>query len=88
MDLSDIEKRITTLAKNFSPNKGPSVGTLLVLGAIVSGGLFAASLIRHANKNRGVARRVDSLRDKTLKDSFPASDPPASQFFDIPVNRQ
>jgi hypothetical protein len=26
--------------------------------------------------------------DKTLKDSYPASDPPASRYFDIPVNRR
>jgi hypothetical protein len=32
--------------------------------------------------------RTESVADKTLKDSFPASDPPASQYFDIPVNRQ
>jgi hypothetical protein len=25
--------------------------------------------------------------DKTLKDSYPASDPPASQYYDIPTNR-
>ena len=34
------------------------------------------------------ARQTDAVHDKSLKDSFPASDPPASQFFDIPVNRQ
>jgi hypothetical protein len=26
--------------------------------------------------------------DKTLKDTFPASDPPASHYYDIPVNRR
>ena len=29
----------------------------------------------------------DDHRDKILEDTFPASDPPASQYFDIPVNR-
>jgi hypothetical protein len=32
--------------------------------------------------------RTDSRLDKTLKDTFPASDPPAPHFVDIPVNRQ
>lgn len=26
--------------------------------------------------------------DKTLKDTYPASDPPASRYFDIPENRR
>ena len=26
--------------------------------------------------------------DKSLKDTYPASDPPASHYFDIPANRQ
>jgi hypothetical protein len=30
----------------------------------------------------------ESLLDDSLRDSFPASDPPATQDFDIPVNRQ
>lgn len=46
---------------------------------------------------RGIARRwrvkhpiakTEPLIDKTLKDSYPASDPPASRYFDIPVNRR
>jgi hypothetical protein len=37
--------------------------------------------------SRGADRHTDEMRDKTLKDTYPASDPPASQFFDIPANR-
>jgi hypothetical protein len=46
---------------------------------------------------KGIARRwrirhplatTERAIDKTLKDSFPASDPPASRYFDIPVNRR
>ena len=46
---------------------------------------------------RGIARRwrlrhplarSEPAIDKQLKDTFPASDPPASRYFDIPVNRR
>jgi hypothetical protein len=30
----------------------------------------------------------ESAIDKVLKDSYPASDPPASRYVDIPVNRR
>jgi hypothetical protein len=32
--------------------------------------------------------KTEAAVDKTLKDTYPASDPPASRYFDIPVNRQ
>jgi len=32
-------------------------------------------------------RSVEKRRDDVLKETFPASDAPASQYFDIPVNR-
>jgi hypothetical protein len=30
----------------------------------------------------------ESLLDESLRDTFPASDPPATQDFEIPVNRR
>ncbi len=33
-------------------------------------------------------KHAETLRDDSLRDSFPASDAPATQDFDIPVNRQ
>jgi hypothetical protein len=51
----------------------------------------ARGIYRYVQSQRQLTKakgRVESVHDKTLKDSFPASDPPASQFFDIPVNRQ
>lgn len=33
------------------------------------------------------SHRQDRKRDEALDQTFPASDPPASQDFDIPVNR-
>jgi hypothetical protein len=46
---------------------------------------------------RGIARRwrlrhpragSETAIDKQLKDTYPASDPPASRYFDIPINRR
>jgi hypothetical protein len=46
---------------------------------------------------RGIARRwrlrhphagSEPAIDKQLKDTYPASDPPASRYFDIPINRR
>ena len=59
----------------------------LVAGALISGGLLAWALYSRNLRKQG-EQHVDKLRDKAIKDSFPASDPPASQYFDIPVNRQ
>jgi hypothetical protein len=75
-------------AANSTDYKRSVLGTsALVIGALVTGGLVIANtIIRAATLNRH--KRTDIAHDKTLKDSFPASDPPASQFFDIPVNRR
>lgn len=59
---------------------------------IASVGLLAAAAILSSVRRR-VARahefaRADQRVDKGLKDSFPASDPPAPHYVDIPVNRR
>jgi hypothetical protein len=59
----------------------------LVVGALASAGLLVLKLLSRSNE-KARHQTVEAKRDKTLKDSFPASDPPASQYFDIPVNRQ
>lgn len=62
--------------------------SLLLLGALA---LIATPAIR------GIARRYRVRRplaadegavDKSLKDTFPASDPPATRYVDIPINRR
>jgi hypothetical protein len=45
------------------------------------------AFVRRWRTKREVARTEPEI-DKTLKDTFPASDPPASRYFDIPENRQ
>jgi hypothetical protein len=61
--------------------------TVALLGAMA---LIAApaivSFARRWKQQQNVAQSEPAV-DKTLKDSFPASDPPASRYFDIPENR-
>lgn len=60
--------------------------TLFATGALLTAAYLVFRLVSQANVKKD-RDQVEKARDKTLKDSFPASDPPASQFFDIPVNR-
>jgi hypothetical protein len=55
------------------------IGTVLVAGAA------AALCVARSARRR---RHSESLLDDTLRDSFPASDPPATQDFGIPANRR
>ena len=62
--------------------------SLLFLGAV---GLIAAPLVRNLRSRWQIQKdtaRTEAAVDKPLQDTFPASDPPASQYFDIPANRQ
>jgi hypothetical protein len=66
-------------------NQNVRMGGLLC--ALTSISLITLSLMSLAAK-KDRRRSLEATRDKTLKDSFPASDPPASNYFDIPTNRQ
>jgi len=62
--------------------------TALIVGLSLIGLSFAcAAMMRGSNGRPRVHRKVEKRRDESLKQTFPASDSPASQFFDIPVNR-
>lgn len=59
--------------------------------------LLSAAVLIATPAYRGIARRwrlkhpaakSETAIDKQLKDTYPASDPPASRYFDIPVNRR
>jgi hypothetical protein len=59
--------------------------------------LLSAAVLIAAPACRGIARRwrlknpiarSERSIDRQLKDTYPASDPPASRYFDIPVNRR
>ena len=59
--------------------------------------LLSAAILIATPAYRGIARRwrlkhprakSEPAIDTQLKDTYPASDPPASRYFDIPVNRR
>jgi len=56
----------------------------IVLGTLVVC-LFASVLWNARGRSR--RRHTDIMRDDSLRESFPASDPPATQDFAIPANR-
>jgi hypothetical protein len=62
--------------------------TVALFGAIA---LIAApavkGVLRRWRVKHPVAHSEPSI-DKSLKDTYPASDPPASRYFDIPENRK
>jgi len=62
---------------------------VFVLGVL---GLLVVPALRKwvgpPTRRSGQEASVEETLDKSLDDSFPASDPPATQDFDIPVNRQ
>ena len=65
-----------------------SLQTIALVGAIA---LIATPVIRSLLERRRSSQFAaieEPAVDKTLKDTFPASDPPASRYFDIPENRR
>jgi hypothetical protein len=64
------------------------IETIFVLGAIA---LIASpavkGVLRRWRVKNPVAKQEPSI-DGSLKDTYPASDPPASRYFDIPENRK
>jgi len=80
---------VTVLPKKREDSPLWSGLTALVIGLsliAVSLACLAAILLPKRNIPR-VHRAVEKRRDETLKETFPASDSPASQYFDIPANR-
>jgi hypothetical protein len=62
--------------------------TLALLGAIA---LIAAPALKSVSRRwrqRHPQAVTEPAIDKSLKDTYPASDPPASRYFDIPENRK
>ena len=67
------------------------------LGWLETLALLSAAILITVPACKGIARRwrlrhpvakSEPAIDKQLKDTYPASDPPASRYFDIPVNRR
>ena len=66
-------------------------------GALETVALLSAVALIATPACRGIARRwrlkhprakSERAIDNQLQDTYPASDPPASRYFDIPVNRR
>jgi hypothetical protein len=62
--------------------------TVALLGAVALIAVPAYRGIARRWRVRHPLARSESAIDKQLKDTYPASDPPASRYFDIPVNRR
>lgn len=63
-----------------------SIRKLVVLGA--GAWLVGALMCQHRSRQQARVRgHAEDLRNQALRDTFPASDPPATQDFAIPVNR-
>ena len=61
--------------------------TVALLGAAVLIATPACRGIAQRWRRKNRIARTESAIDEQLKDTFPASDPPASHYYDIPVNR-
>jgi hypothetical protein len=63
--------------------------TLVLRGALVAI-VLAATIDQLARETRRARkqRHKDRLLDLSLEETFPASDPPASQYFSTPSNRR
>jgi hypothetical protein len=69
-------------------SNGRILGTLALAGAVALIALPAIKrLSRRWNVTHPQAGKEPAI-DKSLKDTYPASDPPASRYFDIPINRR
>jgi hypothetical protein len=62
--------------------------TIAIVGALALITLPAIKRIGCLWRVRHPRAMKEPAIDKTLKDTYPASDPPASRYFDIPVNRR
>ncbi|HEY0940076.1 MAG TPA: hypothetical protein VGE08_08270 [Steroidobacter sp.] len=84
-------------AREFDDDFGRPRHSRSVFGAVESVLLLGALAVIASPAIKGIARRyrvrnpaaADSDHvDESLKETFPASDPPASRFVDIPSNRR
>lgn len=85
MNVSDLLP--TRRRRGFSTAQKAALGGAIALVAAPAIRVIAANL-RQRWIDRPTQAKSEAALDKTLKDTYPASDPPASRYFDIPANRQ
>lgn len=77
---------------DHEPARGRSVmGTvesILLLGALALIVAPAIKGIARRYRVRNPAAALEAEVDNALKDTYPASDPPAQRYVDIPINRR
>lgn len=61
---------------------------LALIGAVALIAVPACQRFGRYWRRRQQLAKTEPAIDKTLADTYPASDPPASRYFDIPVNRR
>jgi hypothetical protein len=75
--------------ESFDRHSYPKLlGALAAAGAIA---LIAAPMLRRLTRRWSITHpqaQKEPAIDDSLKNTYPASDPPASRYFDIPVNRR
>jgi hypothetical protein len=69
-------------------SNGSTLETLALLGAVVLITMPAWKGISRRWRIRHPRAASERMIDEALKYTYPASDPPATRIFDIPVNRR
>ncbi|WP_116808122.1 hypothetical protein [Steroidobacter cummioxidans] len=65
-----------------------AVESILLLGALALIAMPAIKGIARRYRIRNPVAAEDEMIDESLKETFPASDAPASRYMDIPANRR
>ncbi|HEX2099995.1 MAG TPA: hypothetical protein VHF69_05005 [Candidatus Synoicihabitans sp.] len=65
-----------------------TIESVLLLGALALIAMPAIKGIARRYRVQHPAAADEQEVDKSLKDTYPASDPPAARYVDIPVNRR
>jgi len=85
MSIADLDDVYDELPRRS--RRGISTSGLILLGVLFAAAVVIRKVLQKANVTQQ-KNSEEQRRDKILKDTFPASDAPSSQYFDIPVNRQ
>jgi hypothetical protein len=74
--------------RNGIHSASSTLGKLALAGAVA---LIAAPAIKRLTQRWALSHpqaRKEPAIDESLRDTYPASDPPASRYVDIPINRR